>query len=228
MRLFRKREDPTMPDQTIRRPSEAVAEPDPVADSGVHQTDPIGSTADPCPTCFGTGRVLTTNEILRQSLTLLGADPEGHYSVVAEFYRRLLLAAPNLATLFPADLTDPLSAGEGKNQRDRLLGALLDVGSLYDPDHPDSDAMQSLATKIEAWGRAHAAFQRPDGTVRPASLKEYNAVFDILMGTLHDATGNAWSPRFDEVWEEAYDHTARGMIASAWTSRFKAPRYPRG
>ena len=47
------------------------------------------------------------------------------------------------------------------------------------------------------------------------------------MGTLRDATGDAWAPRFDEVWEEAYDHTARGMIASAWESGFKAARYPR-
>ena len=167
------REDSTMPD--TEPPTEDMTQPygppDPLTDSGVHSTN-SAPLRDPCPHCFGTGKVLTTNEILRQSLSLLGDDPKGHHSVVAEFYRRLLLAAPNLAALFPADLTDPLSAGEGKNQRDRLLGALLDVGSLYDPDHPDSEAMLSLHQKIQTWGRAHAAFQRPNGKVRPASLKE--------------------------------------------------------
>jgi hemoglobin-like flavoprotein len=209
-----------------------VRDPDPLTDSGVHEIAPEVQR-DPCPLCFGSGHVMTKNEILRQSLTLLGDDPKGHQQVVAEFYRRLLLAAPGLVRLFPADLTDPLSAGEGKVQRDRLLGALLDIGQLYDPDAPDSDdperpsSMQVLNRKIETWGRHHQAFARPDGTTRPASLREYGAVFDILMGTLHDATGPAWSPIFDDVWEEAYDHTARGMIAAAWTSGFKSARYPR-
>jgi hemoglobin-like flavoprotein len=233
------REEPTMPDQTTehRQPLDVVGEPtedlvspygppDPLTDSGVHQTASIPLN-DPCPHCFGTGKVMTTNDLLRQSLTLLGDDPVGHQTVVAEFYARLLRAAPGLVPLFPDDLTDPFSTGEGKDQRDRLLGALLDVGKLYDPDRPDSDHMQLLGAKIKTWGRAHAAFQRPDGTVRPASLKEYSAVFDILMGTLHDATGADWVPVFDEVWEQAYDHTARGMIAAAWDSGFTSARYPR-
>jgi len=204
-----------------------VPDPDPVTDSGIHQTDPIGPPADPCPHCFGTGKVMTTNEILRQSLTLLGDDPAGHQSLIAEFYRRLLLAAPALVPLFPADLTDPLSSGEGKVQRDRLLGALIEVGQNYDPDHPDDEPMGVLGTHIAAWGRGHAAFARPDGTVSGASLREYVSVFDILMGTLHDATRAAWSPRFDKAWAEAYDFAARGMIASAWTSGFRSARYPR-
>ena len=176
---------------------------------------------------------MTKNDLLRQSLTLLGDDPAGHQSVVAEFYRRLLLAAPNLARLFPSDLTDPLSAGEGRAQRDRLLEALLTVGKNYDPDSPPSDdpeypsPMELLNAKIKAWGRAHAAFQRPDGSARGATLREYGAVFEILMGTLHDATGSAWHPSFDVAWEEAYDYAARGMIASAWESGFKSARYPR-
>jgi hemoglobin-like flavoprotein len=201
------------------------AAPDPLTDSGVHEIDPLAVRED-CPHCFGTGHVMTKNDLLRQSLTLLGDDPGDHQALVAEFYRRLLFAAPGLATLFPPDLTDPLSSGEGKVQRDRLLGALLTVGQSYDPDHPDSEQMEILATHIEAWGRAHAQFARGD-RVRPASVREYAAVFGLLMDTLHDALGNAWLPVFDDVWEEAYDHTARGMIAAAWTSGFKSPRYPR-
>jgi hemoglobin-like flavoprotein len=231
------REESTMPDRT-ETPTEDLINPYgppdvitdgsgiPVSDSGIHETSSV-SPSVPCPTCFGTGNLLTTNDLLRRSLTLLGDDPKDHHSVVAEFYLRLLTAAPGLVTLFPPDLTDPFSSGEGKQQRDLLLGALLDIGQLYDPDHPDSDDMQTLDRKIEVWGRRHNAFNRPDGTVRPASLKEYGAVFDLLMGTLHDATGSAWVPVFDEVWEQAYDHTARGMIAAAWSSRFKSARYPR-
>jgi hemoglobin-like flavoprotein len=200
---------------TIEQP----AARDPMTDSGVHEMPDLepASTRDPCPVCFGTGHVMTTNDILRQSLQLLGDDPHGHQTVVAEFYRRLLTAAPHLVELFPADLTDPMSSGEGKDQRDLLVRALLDIGTLYDPDHPDSEAMKVLDTRIASWGNSHASFYRQSlGKVRPASVFEYGAVFNLLMATLHDATGAAWRPVFDVVWEEAYDHVARGMIAAAW------------
>lgn len=196
-------------------------------DSGVHALPEPEPQRAVCPHCFGTGHLMTTSDMLRQSLKLLHDDPASHQVLIAEFYRRLLSAAPHLVPLFPPDLTDANSTGEGKIQRDKLLGALIAVSQSYNPDAPDSEGMQILRTHLDAFGRSHAAFQRSDGTVRGASVQEYAAVFTILMGTLHDLVGPAWVPAFDAAWDEAYDFAARGMIASAWSAGFKSARYPR-
>ena len=224
----------------------SLTQPIPPGDSGVHAMADSQPLRNPCPTCsgtgldtcpqclrhgdgacpdcFGTGHVMTTSDLLRHSLGLLGDDPAAHHQLAAKFYRRLLDAAPGLISLFPADLTDPTSDGKGKKQRDKLLTALITLGQTYDPDHPDSEDMQALATHLEMFGRSHSNFARPGGRARPASVPEYAAVFNVLIGTLHRALGAAWAPAFDEAWEEAYDHAARGMIASAWSFGSTHPR----
>lgn len=164
----------------------------------------------PCPACFGTGRVLTVNDLLRQSLLLLGQDDTVHQKVVATFYRDLLADAPDLAPLFPDDLTDPKSDGAGKVQRDRLLAALIALGQSYDPDNVET--MGVLDTHLATFGRAHAAFRRPDGTVRGASVLEYTAVWESLAGVLEELEG--WERRFTVAWQEAYEYAAARMIAA--------------
>jgi hemoglobin-like flavoprotein len=180
--------------------------------------------AEPCPHCHGTGHVLTTNDYLRESLTLLGDQGD---SVVAEFYARLLTEAPDLAPLFPADLVDPLAgAGSpGRLQRDKLLGALVAVSQTY--DRADPAAMEILDTHLATFGRSHANFQRPDGTVRGATLAEYHAVKVVLFGTLHDAAGEAWRPEYDDAWSEAYDYAVGEMLHAQNHTDMTAARYRR-
>ena len=186
-----------------------------------HASQPLDASAyrdsnrPDCPHCRGTGKVLTTNDLLRASLELLGDDPGVHNEFTAEFYGRLFDAAPYLAKLFPPDLrhagSDP--DGRGKAQRDKLLSALIALGTSYEPENPE--AMEVLNRHLATFGRSHAAFDFPDG-VRPPSLDEYRLVKVVLFNLLHDVAGDRWIPEFDAVWSEAYDHAYRKMGDAAW------------
>jgi hemoglobin-like flavoprotein len=202
--------------------------PDPLADSGIHHVpDPAPATVrTPCTHCEGTGYLMrTVSELLRESIALIPAD--GGQGVIREFYRRLLTAAPALASLFPPDLitaaTDDLTS-PGHMQRDRLLQALAALADLYGTTDADR---QRLDTALRAYGRSHAAFARPDGTVRGATIEEYVAVKAALMNTLHSAAGAAWLPQYDAAWSEAYDYATVIMLHEQITSGMSAARYPR-
>jgi hemoglobin-like flavoprotein len=185
-----------------------------------------------CPHCRGTGKTLTTNDLLRESLELLGNAGD---DVIREFYRRLLDAAPHLADLFPPDLLTeiprPNAEGEvrtmhgGPQQRDKLLSALTALAQLYDPTR--AEQMAVLDTHLATFGRSHANFARPDGTVRGATLDEYQAVKVVLFGTLHDFAGAAWLSEYDDVWSEAYDYAAGAMLFHSMRTDAKSARYAR-
>jgi hemoglobin-like flavoprotein len=106
--------------------------------------------------------------------------------------------------------------GAGRKQRDKLVGALAALATHYDPTNPAQ--METLKTALAAMGRAHSAFRRPDGTVSPASLDEYQAVKVVLFGTLHDAAGAAWLSVYDGAWSEAYDFAASHMMVAAFAN----------
>lgn len=185
-----------------------------------------------CQHCRGTGMRMTTNDLLRESIALL----EGNEDVVVRtFYDHLLRQAPDLAPLFPPDLLDPLSPpignlpGEfrrsGRGQRDKLVAALAALATTYDPGDPEK--MEVLDTHLAAFGRAHAAFRRPNGTVRGATVSEYHAVKVTLFATLHDAAAEAWLPEYDDAWDEAYEYAARHMLAAQDSVDRPFGRYPR-
>jgi hemoglobin-like flavoprotein len=202
---------------------------DPMTDSGVHalpMTSGLGEHRVACEHCEGTGYVTrSTNDLLRESLELIG---DGGDMLVKEFYTRLLYAAPDLAALFPADLltaatSDPNSGGA--KQRDRLLGALIALANSYNLDDPAG--MDRLDTALGAFGRSHASFARPDGTVQGATLEEYAAVKATLFGTLIATAGPAWKPSFTMAWSEAYDYAAAAMMHEQHRAGFRYPRAPR-
>ncbi len=209
--------------------------PDPVSDSGVHALDTMTSVANThsveCPQCGGMGvLVKSTSELLRESIGLIDDGD----AVVRAFYSRLLAGddsraeGDRLAPLFPPDLVtappdDELSRGKG--QRDKLLKALVALSEMFDPD--DEKKMAGLTTALGSFGRSHAAFQRPDGTVRGATLEEYAAVKAVLFGTLVDAAGGAWIPAYTAAWSQAYDFAAAEMLSAQHRSGFTAPRFPR-
>lgn len=214
---------------TDTAPPVAGRMPDPVTDSGVH-TIQAADDREACPHCRGKGYVMTTNDLLRESIALVG---DGGDVIVREFYTRLLHAAPDLAQLFPADLLTGHLGDDSKGgaeQRDKLLQALVALSQTYDPT--DAEKMRVLDTHLLAFGRAHAAFQRPDGSIQGATLAEYEAVKSVLFGTLVDAAGPAWLPEYTAAWSEAYEHAARGMIAGQYAflierAGYVHPRQPR-
>lgn len=187
----------------------------------------IIDTREACAHCFGTGRAMTVSDLLQKSLELLGTDPAVHDEAVARFYGKLFAGRRGaaLAPLFPKDLLRPDSDGAGKAQRDKLLAALLAVGQTYIPDNPR--AMEVLDTHLATYGRSHAAFHRPDGTVSGATVLEYAAVWDALIGVLETLPG--WDARFTAAWEQAYDYSVKKMIAAQEAAAPSAPfgRFPR-
>jgi hemoglobin-like flavoprotein len=172
-----------------------------------------------CPHCRGTGKVLSVNDLLRESIGLLDGNED---AVIREFYARLLTAAPDLAPLFPRDL---LAEDEIDHQRDRLLAAIVALAKHYDPDN--DEAMATLDTALASYGRAHSAFRRPDGSVRGATLEEYVAVKSTLFSTLHDAAGAAWLDEYDGPWSEAYDYAAIRMLSAQLDTPQRFGRFPR-
>lgn len=212
-------------DQEDSTPLHTAAAADPVSPA----PEPWNETMEPvpvdsddrqdCPHCRGTGKVLSVNDLLRESIGLLDGNED---AVIREFYARLLTAAPDLAPLFPRDL---LAEDEIDHQRDRLLAAIVALAKHYDPDN--DEAMATLDTALASYGRAHSAFRRPDGTVRGATLEEYVAVKSTLFGTLHDAAGAAWLDEYDGPWSEAYDYAAIRMLSAQLDTPQRFGRFPR-
>lgn len=188
------------------------------SESGVHALpESIGSAGiqTVCGRCGGSGIIVrSVSDLLRE---IAGLVPDGGGDqIVKEFYVRLLDAAPNLASLFPGDLVTAQSgdaSSAGFSQRDRLWKALVAMLTMYDPD--DRAAMERLDHALGAFGRSHAAFPRPDGSVKGATLQEYAAVQSVLMSVLHDVAGDAWRREHDAAMEEAYDYAAAHMMDEA-------------
>lgn len=173
-----------------------------------------------CDHCRGTGLVLTTNDLLRESLALLGDSGD---AVVRDFYTLLFEKAPHLAGLFPTDL---LAEDTISGQRDKLLEALTALAQTYDPGN--SSRMEILDRHLEVFGRSHANFTYRGGMPHgPATLDEYQAVKVVLFSTLHTAAGAAWRPEYDAAWAEAYDYAASAMLYHGLRAGVKAERYVR-
>lgn len=177
-----------------------------------------------CEHCGGRGFMPGINDLLTESVALLGSDGD---EVVRLFYSSLLRAHPQLMTLFPGDPTqgDFGSDHKGAVQRDKLLKALTALAGLYDPG--DEAKMAHLDQALGSFGRAHASFVRQDGTIKGATLEEYAAVKESLFTTLVTAAGAKWKPEYTEAWSQAYDYATAVMLAEQFRSNFAAPRFPR-
>lgn len=185
----------------------------------------VNQHREPCEHCGGTGYMPGISDYLRESIALLGDQGD---AVVRQFYTTLFRSAPDLVSLFPGNPTegDLGTDHKGAHQRELLLAALVALSDLYDPD--DFDRMQRLDTALGSFGRKHASFARPNGTIQGATLDEYKAVKDALFATLVSAAGNAWKAEYTAAWSEAYDYAASVMLAEQFRSGFNSPRFVRG
>jgi hemoglobin-like flavoprotein len=182
-----------------------------------HRTD--------CQECGGRGYMPGINDLLQESVKLLGDQGD---EVIRLFYSSLLRAHPQLMTLFPGNPTKGEfgSDHKGAKQRERLLKALSALADLYDPS--DDEKMKHLDQALASFGRAHASFIRQDGTIRGATLEEYAAVKEALFATLMRVAADKWKPEYTEAWSQAYDYAAAAMLTEQFRSGFSAPRFPRG
>lgn len=177
-----------------------------------------------CEHCKGRGFVPGINDLLQESIALLG---DGGDDVIRSFYVELFRRDPDLAALFPGNPTqgDFGTDHKGAVQRDKLLKALGALAQLYDPGDPDK--MEHLDNALATYGRTHASFVRKDGTIKGATWEEYAAVKESLFTTLIRVAAEHWRPEYSAAWSQAYDYAAGVMLVEQFRSGFVAPRFPR-
>ena len=108
------------------------------------------------------------------------------------FYARLFTVAPAVKPLF--------AGTDLKRQKGMLLAALVLLRrSLRDLD--------SVAPKLRDLGARH---------VRYGALPEhYPVVGEVLIGSMAQVAGDAWTAEFEEAWNEAFAIVASVMIDGA-------------
>lgn len=108
------------------------------------------------------------------------------------FYGRLFDIAPQVKTMFPADM---------REQKKKLMGTLaVVVGSLNDLG-PVLPVASALAKKHVAYG---------------VTAKHYDTVGEALLWTLGRAFGDAWTRELEQAWTATYATVSGYMIAEAY------------
>jgi hemoglobin-like flavoprotein len=104
------------------------------------------------------------------------------------FYQRLFALDPRLRLMF--------GRTDWAAQRRKLVHALnLAVASL--------DKVQEMAPTLEALGSRHASYGVQDC--------HYDTVGEVLIATLEQGLGEAWTTEAEAAWKEAYDIVAGAM-----------------
>lgn len=117
---------------------------------------------------------------------------EEHQDKLAQyFYARIFISDPSLRDLFPVQMDV---------QRARLLGAIVTaVQTIEDPERFDD--------YLRALGRDHRKFR--------VESVHYGAVGTALVEALRRFSGEQWSPRYEQAWQDAYRVIARKMLTGA-------------
>jgi nitric oxide dioxygenase len=112
--------------------------------------------------------------------------------LVDDFYRRLFATAPAV---------EPLFAGTDlRRQRAMLLSALILVRkSLRDLD--------AIVPRLRELGARHVRYG--------ADPAHYPVVGEVLIASMAAVAGDAWRPRYERAWAEAYEVIAATMLEGA-------------
>jgi hemoglobin-like flavoprotein len=110
------------------------------------------------------------------------------------FYDRLFEVAPQVKSMFPADMTE---------QRKKLMATLaVVVNGLSD--------LPSILPAASALAKRHVAYgAKPD---------HYPVVGAALLWTLEKGLGSAWTPDVANAWTSAYGTLSGFMISEAYGS----------
>jgi hemoglobin-like flavoprotein len=114
--------------------------------------------------------------------------PRGE-ELMEAFYARLFAAAPAVLPLF--------ATTNMKRQQAMLLAALV----LLRKSLRDLDA---IVPTLRALGARHARYG--------ALPEHYPVVGQVLIASMADVAGEAWEPRFEDAWGEAFGVVAGVMI----------------
>jgi hemoglobin-like flavoprotein len=110
------------------------------------------------------------------------------------FYGRLFEIAPQVKSMFPADMTE---------QRGKLMATLTAVVN-------GLGNLSSILPAASALAKRHVAYgARPE---------HYPVVGAALLWTLEKGLGNGWTPEVADAWKAAYATLSGFMISQAYGS----------
>jgi hemoglobin-like flavoprotein len=113
------------------------------------------------------------------------------------FYARLFAVAPAVQPLF--------AGSDMKRQQAMLLSALVLLRkSLRD--------LERVVPTLRNLGARHVAYG--------ARAEHYPVVGEVLIGAMATVAGEAWEPRFEAAWAEAFGVVAGAMIEGAAEAEF--------
>jgi hemoglobin-like flavoprotein len=135
-------------------------------------------------------------EALETSFDLVA--PRGD-EVMDVFYARLFAAAPGVKPLF--------AATDLKKQKAMLLGTLVLLRkSLRD--------LEAIIPKLRELGARHVAYG--------AEPEHYPVVGEVLLASMAELAGPAWSPEYERAWTAAFGVVAGAMIEGAEQAQLEA------
>ena len=108
------------------------------------------------------------------------------------FYDRLFEVAPQVKTMFPANMTE---------QRKKLIATLAVVVN-------GLSNLESVLPAVSALAIRHVAYG--------AKAEHYPVVGSALLWTLEQGLGEAWTPAVADAWTAAYGTLSGFMIAQAY------------
>jgi hemoglobin-like flavoprotein len=113
------------------------------------------------------------------------------------FYARLFAVAPAVQPLF--------AGSDMKRQQAMLLSALVLLRkSLRD--------LERVVPTLRNLGARHVAYG--------AQAEHYPVVGEVLIGAMATVAGEAWEPRFEAAWSEAFGVVAGAMLEGAAEAQY--------
>ena len=135
-------------------------------------------------------------EALETSFDLIA--PRGD-ELMDDFYARLFAVAPAVRPLFEG--TDL------KRQKTMLLGTLVLL-------RKSLRNLEPIVPKLRELGARHVAYgARPE---------HYPVVGEVLLASMAQVAGPAWTPEFERAWGEAFSVVAGAMIEGAEAAELEA------
>lgn len=115
------------------------------------------------------------------------------------FYARLFTAAPAVRPLFPAS--------EMQRQKTMLLATLVLL-------RKSLRNLEAIVPKLRHLGARHVAYG--------AQPEHYPVVGEILIASMAEIAGSAWTPEYAQAWGEAFGIVAAAMLEGAERAQLEA------
>ncbi|HEY9465267.1 MAG TPA: globin family protein [Vicinamibacterales bacterium] len=115
------------------------------------------------------------------------------------FYSRLFTAAPAVRPLFPA--------GDLQRQKTMLLATLVLL-------RKSVRNFEAIVPKLRDLGARHVAYG--------AQPEHYPVVGDILIASMAEIAGSAWTPAYAQAWNEAFAIVTTAMLEGAESAQLEA------